>query len=418
MKFKGVKSLRHYLFPLIMSVSALVYFSVVDNVSHESLISVFILVTWIVTVMRREKQMQGGADTSVVDSETGTDKKETIDSVHNLIGKVNGVIGKSMTSIKTELGQVRDLTANSILNLNESFYGINSDVSSQGELIGKLAGRLNAEANEDSEEENDEESVVSISIFISKTSDILKEFVSAMIHNSKHSMDVVASIDDLSVEMGTIFKFLEEVKQIADQTNLLALNAAIEAARAGEAGRGFAVVADEVRNLSITSNKLNNEIKGCVTSAQDKLMNASKMVGDTASQDVTQVMLSTRNVDTMMGSLSVLESFIDDSIAQAGVINTEISDKTAVAVRNLQFEDIVRQVAMHAEDKINLLSDFVQKFTEGVCEIEECEDGAYAEQMIQDLQSRIDQIAEELTSLPGKKPAVQNSMAEGEVDLF
>jgi methyl-accepting chemotaxis protein len=418
MKFKRVKSLRHYLFPLLMSVSALVYFSVAENASHESLISVFILVTWIVTVIRREKQMQGSTGNSVVASESSTDKKETIDSVHKLIGKVNGVIGESMTSIKTELGQVRDLTGNSILNLNESFYGINSDVSSQGELISQLAGRLNVEAKEDSEEENNEESVVSISSFISKTSEILKEFVTAMIHNSKHSMDVVTSIDDLSTEMGTIFKFLEEVKQIADQTNLLALNAAIEAARAGEAGRGFAVVADEVRNLSLTSNNLNNEIKGCVTSAQEKLTKASKMVGDTASQDVTQVMLSTRNVDTMMGSLSVLESFIDDSISQAGVINSEISDKTAVAIRNLQFEDIVRQVAMHAEDKINLLSDFVQKFTEGVCEIEECEDGVHAGQMIQDVQSRIDQIAEELTSLPGKKPAVQNSMAEGEVDLF
>ncbi len=142
------------------------------------------------------------------------------------------------------------------------------------------------------------------------------------------------------------------------------------------------------------------------------------MVGDTASQDVTQVMLSTQNVDTMMSSLSTLELFIDNSVEKAGDINKEISDKTGIAIRNLQFEDIVRQVAEHAEDKINMLSEFVQNFTSGLCEIEECEDNSQAIQMINNLQSRIDQVAEELTSLPGKRPAVQDTMAEGEVDLF
>ncbi len=419
MIIKSSKSLKNYIFPLLVSGGALVYFSIVDNTSHESLISIFILVSWVSTVMRREKQIQGQIGDVAVGSGNSSNKKETKDSVHNLIGKVNDIIGESMTSIKTELGQVRDLISNSVMNLNESFYGISGDVSSQGELISKLSGRLHVVGKKHSEGEKElEEEIVSIGSFISKTSGILEEFVNTMIQNSKHSMDVVLSIDDLSTEMATIFKFLDEVKQIADQTNLLALNAAIEAARAGEAGRGFAVVADEVRNLSITSNILNNEIKSCVTSAQSKLQTASKMVGDTASEDVTQVMLSTKSVDTMMGSLSLLETFIDESIEQAGVINTEISDKTSVAIRNLQFEDIVRQVVIHADEKINVLSEFMQKFTEGVCEIEECEDAVRAEQMINDVQSRINQIAEELTSLPNKRPAVQNSMAEGEIDLF
>ena len=419
MNIKRICALKHYLIPLLLSVGGVGCFYITKNTAYELLVSILILLSWVVTVMRREKQIQDQAGVAIRSPVNNSDKNKIVGSVRNLIGIVNGTIGESMNSIKTELGQIRGLIENSVMNLNESFYGINQDVTSQAELISELGGRMHMVSEQGgSEEGKDGERMVSISSFIFKTSGILNEFVSAMIHNSKHSMDVVSSIDDLTMEMESIFKFLDEVKQIADQTNLLALNAAIEAARAGEAGRGFAVVADEVRNLSITSNKLNNEIKGCVTSAQMKLNKASEMVGDTASQDVTQVMLSTRNVDDMMSSLSKLEIFIDESIEKSAIVNTDISSKTVTAIRNLQFEDIVRQVSEHAEDKINVLSEFIQNFTEGVCEIEECEDSVHAEKMINELQLKIEQITEELTSLPNKRPASQNTMAEGEVDLF
>jgi methyl-accepting chemotaxis protein len=411
---KAAKSLKYFFVPILASIFCLVYSFLVEHSVTELLFSLIAFCSWIVVAYRRESILlpQHNVSTS---TNVSVNDNDIIESVHKLISKVNDTVDASMNSLKTELGQVRDLTGNSVMNLNESFYGINNDISSQAELISNLAGRLH-NSNEDDEQNIDEP--VSISSFVSKTSSVLNDFMNTMILNSKHSMDVVSSIDDLTSEMESIFKFLDEVKQIADQTNLLALNAAIEAARAGEAGRGFAVVADEVRNLSLTSNKLNNEIKSCVTSAQSKLFQASEMVGDSASQDVTQVMLSTNSVDSMMKSLSKLETFIEESIDKTGVINKDISNKTGVAIRNLQFEDIVRQVAEHAEDKINKLSDFVQHFTEGVCEIEECEDGVKAKNMIDELMTEIDRISEELISLPGKKPATQNDMAEGEVDLF
>jgi methyl-accepting chemotaxis protein len=414
----SIKILKQYFLPLSLSVAGLVYFSLTEGTGYEFSVSMIILASWLVTVIRREKQLLTQTGNVLMTPEIKSDMGHKTDSIHKLIRKVNGTIDGSMNSIKIELGQIRDLIANSVMDLNTSFYGVNNDVSSQADLINNLAGRLNMTEDDENNTQDENNQTLNISSFVSKTSVILKSFVEAMISNSKHSMDVVRSMDDLSTEMESIFRFLNEVKQIADQTNLLALNAAIEAARAGEAGRGFAVVADEVRNLSLTSNRLNDEIKKCVTSAQDKLAEASEKVGETASEDVTQVMLSTDNVDTMMNSLSQLETFINESVDKASSINTEISDKTAVAIRNLQFEDIVRQVAVHADEKINLLSGFIQSFTAELCEIEECEDNQSSEQMIINIQSRIDQITEELVSLPGKKPASQNSMAEGEVDLF
>lgn len=413
----NIKILKQYLLPLTLSAAGLGYFSLMESPRYAVFVSMIILASWLVSVIRREKKLQGQSSHETVTVENKLVKDQKGDAIHNLMRKVNDTIDSSMNSIKVELGQIRDLIENSVMDLNSSFYGVNDDVSSQAELINNLAGRLSM-AGDENDNSSEQMQVLNISSFVSKTSVILKSFVDAMVSNSKHSMDVVRSMDDLSKEMESIFRFLNEVKQIADQTNLLALNAAIEAARAGEAGRGFAVVADEVRNLSLTSNRLNDEIKKCVTSAQYKLEEASEKVGETASEDVTQVMLSTDNVDTMMNSLSQLETFINDSVDKASLINTEISDKTAIAIRNLQFEDIVRQVATHADEKIDLLSGFIQSFTAELCEIEECEDNNSAEQMISNLQSRIDQITEELTSLPGKKPASQVSMAEGEVDLF
>ena len=142
------------------------------------------------------------------------------------------------------------------------------------------------------------------------------------------------------------------------------------------------------------------------------------MVDETANKDVSLLMQNIHHIEEMATSLFELESYINESVEHAAVINTGIADKTMVAIRNLQFEDIVRQVADHANKKINILSEFIQGFTADLCEIEESDDESKANSMLDNLQSRLENITEELVNLPGRKPVLQENMGEGEVDLF
>ncbi len=97
------------------------------------------------------------------------------------------------------------------------------------------------------------------------------EAISGNLHAmSEDTQDMAGKVETLSQRASQIGGIVQMIKEIADQTNLLALNAAIEAARAGEQGRGFAVVADEVRKLAERTGNATKEIASLVNSIQDE----------------------------------------------------------------------------------------------------------------------------------------------------
>ncbi|WP_430448392.1 MAG: methyl-accepting chemotaxis protein [Pseudomonas piscis] len=98
--------------------------------------------------------------------------------------------------------------------------------------------------------------------------DLVQETVAAIERMSSDVQDTASLVGDLANQSRDIGKVLDVIRGLADQTNLLALNAAIEAARAGEAGRGFAVVADEVRALAHRTQQSTSEIERMIGSIQ------------------------------------------------------------------------------------------------------------------------------------------------------
>ncbi len=329
-----------------------------------------------------------------------------------LAREIQEQIHQEMNMLRTDAGQIRHLVQDAIVKLTGSFNGLRDQSNDQHALVTSLTTSMEG-GEGGGEGEGEAQKRINIRQFVSETDRILRSFVDHILLVSRQSMEMVHRIDDLSSQMNEVVSFLHDIDAIAEQTNVLALNARIVSARAGEAGKAFAVVADQVRKLSKDSNQFSKKINDVVRRSQENIESAKEIIEVMASKDMSFAIESKGRVDEMMDEVSKIDRFTAATLVKVSEITDRINQDVGTAVMSLQFEDMVTQLVQSLEKHIGL----VEQFTGVVCC--GCPDAAQGDHAAR--VAAIRQVLQEHTAIfaqSSHKPVDQVSMDEGEVELF
>lgn len=333
------------------------------------------------------------------------------ESLQLIMDDVDAVIGQEVQIVEEELVQVKALVSEAIDTLNCSFSGLHEQTQAEYQLVVSLLESLG-----ENEHDSDE---MSIQKFSTEIKVVLQYLIDLLTNASHRSTETVGKIDEMVGQIESIFHLLEDVKGIADQTNLLALNAAIEAARAGEAGRGFAVVADEVRKLSLNSNVLNEEIRKQAEQARVTVDQVRSIVSETASKDMEHAVSSQDKVGHMLTDLEEMNGGISNKLGDVSGMISEIETSVSNAVRSLQFEDIVRQLVEQVMNHLGNLHRFSNEIGEFIADNQKNPATSEEEYKLRVVTFR-EKIHEKRKEIEESRMSRVNTgtMDEGEIELF
>lgn len=242
-------------------------------------------------------------------------------------------------------------------------------------------------------------------IFADNTSETLDKFIKSTADMSASSMALLDQVTQIYESVPEVLKAVKDIDSIADQTNLLALNAAIEAARAGEHGRGFAVVADEVRSLSNRSSEFSDQIQAKLKAMSVQIEGLTGEVGRLASYDVSYVIDAKRDINEALNS--IIYKAESDARVTSGLeqVAQDLDSSLSSAIRGLQFGDINGQNLAFTQGEIIYIRDQIRDL-----DLEKIGDAS-------------EHINEHVVAIKERKrdshnPVSATSMDAGDVDLF
>ena len=335
---------------------------------------------------------------------------ELVGEYGKVMGDTDSELSVQVKHVKGELQQVRDVQGSAIGGLVKSFTTLEIQARNQEAMVMRLIDLIANQSSVDGGE----------NAFRNEATELIEMFIESIKAMSEGSMNLVDSMNEMSGQINQIDKLLEEVNGISSQTNLLALNAAIEAARAGEAGRGFAVVADEVRILSQRSNQFSDQIREKYQNIRSTMNIANDIVGKMASRDLTLTMDSKGRMDELMEEVEKINQEVASELQQVSSFTEEISAGVNMALRSLQFEDMINQLTGHMDSRLDSIDGLVctlSKFHKDLDTVKRDQ----LEGQFEDYMERLRATSREALQTSGvtrRSPVHQASMDSGDIELF
>lgn len=293
-----------------------------------------------VKLLREASEKIASGDTTVRVAYPGNDELRSVAQAFNHMGERFQSALHDVGRSAEQLAAASEETSVVTENTSESMRKQQNEIS----LVATAMNEMHATANEvaqsaslaaDAAHHADEEALVGRDVSL-QTIEAIESLASAV----EHATGVIEALAKDSEEIGSV---LDVIRSIAEQTNLLALNAAIEAARAGEAGRGFAVVADEVRTLASRTQNSTEEINNMVTRLQRGAVQAVEAMeaGRTeARAGVEQTLKTTACLESIVKAISTINDMnvqIASAAEEQSAVSEEIT-RSVVAIDDLTTE--------------------------------------------------------------------------------
>lgn len=309
---------------------------------------------------------------------------------------------QEIPSLVESMGQLNSVVLDANTKLQKSFNGLNESTEQQSRLTHNIIEQLTVSDGSNS-------STLIFDKFTAETAHVLNGYVELTVNVSDKGVEAANKMQDMVKQMDVMFELLKNVKYIADQTGMLALNASIEAARAGEFGRGFSVVANEVRKLSEESLSLNAAIHENVMLSRRTLNDTNEIIGVIASLNMNEALDAKDNLNNMITELDGVTRFVASSLNESSNITSAIQSDVAQAVMALQYEDMASQLNDHVKKWLSSFENAISS------------NGTILKQgdVTQILNEFNKILLHQINNKPASKRAVaSSSMNEGDVDLF
>jgi|688.fasta_scaffold01367_43 methyl-accepting chemotaxis protein len=356
--------------------------------------------------------LSGSGDTSDAASQQRLKEEDRalLDEFRHLLEECSNQFSRQLDMARGEIGQVHNLLAEAIVKLTDSFHSMHEHTRRQRDVT------ISVTAGGDSDK-----STHQFDSFVKDTSDVMQQVVDSIVGNSKLGMELVELTENISARTQDVQSILSEIGAIAKQTNLLALNAAIEAARAGEAGRGFAVVADEVRDLSGRTSQFSQQINKVIENMQITVKQTEVAIQRMASQDLGFAFESKQRVEEIVATMETQNQSRIVALGQLGGIADNVDEQVGRAVTALQFQDIVSQLLGHVGRRVDAIDETSRHLGELAQVLQRDAvnlDTADAMQSLQSETRRVSERLKDLAQMATNNPVSQQELNQGRVELF